>query len=371
MNILLLSTYVRGSTSTLVKRGFEQAGHRVVAVSPGSVPDDWLACDPRVNVPRLITECSSAEHCSPIDLVAVVESTSSTRFFPEGLLEVPVPTAFWAIDNHLNYRWHKEYAQQFDVTFFAQKDYVGAARRYGATNVRWLPLAADAEYHRIQPRRSKYGVSFVGSVPGGRRKFFDSIDPDIPLNIVTGVYEEQMAEILAESKIGLNVSIREDLNMRFFEVLASGALLVTQNIRAGMNGLFEEGTHFVTHRVSDVSKVLRYYLESDSLAAGIANRGRELCLSRHTYKHRCQELIEVLVDARGLEKRRKKARSYKVYIAQALVFDHPTFRMREDARKSYRQAIRRSRPGTDLHLLKYFGSYLKESVRKAFRKTIW
>jgi len=364
MNILLLSTYVRGSTSTLVKRGFEQAGHRVIAVSPGRVPDDWLTCDPRVNVPRLIASSSP-----PIDLAVLVESTSSSRFLPEGLLEAPVPTAFWAIDNHLNYRWHKEYAQQFDVTFFAQKDYIGAARRYGAANVHWLPLAADAEYHRIEPRRSKYGVSFVGSVPRGRQKFFDSIDRDIPLNIVTGAYEEQMAEILAESKIGLNVSIREDLNMRFFEVLASGALLVTQKIRAGTSELFEEGTHFVTHNVADVSKILRYYLENDSVAAAIARRGRELCLSRHTYKHRCLQLIEVLANA--MEKRRSKTSSYRVYVAQALVFDHPTFKMREDARKSYRQAIRNGRFGTYFYLLKYFGSYLRESIQKTFRKTIW
>lgn len=366
MNILLLSTYVRGSTSTLVKRGFEQAGHRVLAVSPGSVPDGWLACDPRVNLPRLI-----AGSPLPIDFALQVESTSSTRFFPEGFLEASVPTAFWAIDNHLNYRWHKEYARQFDVTFFAQKDYVAAARRYGVTGVHWLPLAADAEYHRIEPRRSKYGVSFVGSVPRGRQEFFDGIEPDIPLNVVTGVYEEQMAEILAESKIGLNVSIREDLNMRFFEVLASGALLVTQKIRAGMNELFQEGTHFVTHDVSDVSSVLRYYLANDSLAAGIARRGRELCLSRHTYKHRCQELIAVLSNAGGVEQRRKKTGNHRVYIAEALVFDHPTFKMREDARKSYRQAIRKNRLGTYFCLLKYFGSYLRESMRKTFRRTIW
>ncbi|HEV2425864.1 MAG TPA: glycosyltransferase [Terriglobia bacterium] len=371
MNILLLSTYVRGSTSTLVKRGFEQAGHRVIAatpaeVSPGNLPDDWLTCDPRVNVPRLIRECSW-----PIDLAVLVESTSSSRFFPSGLLEVPVPTAFWAIDNHLNYRWHKEYARQFDVTFFAQKDYVSAARRYGATNVRWLPLAADAEYHRLEPRPRRYGVSFIGSVPAGRRKFFDSIDSGIPLNIMSGVYEEQMAAILAESKIGLNVSIREDLNMRFFEVLASGALLVTQKIRAGMNDLFEEGTHFVTHNLSDVSRVLRYYLEHDSLAAEIARRGRERCLAHHTYRHRCQELIGLLSDPKALERRRNQTRSYRVDIGEALIFDHPTFRMRADARKAYRRAIQKSRCGTCFYLLRYFGSYLRESLRKSFRKTIW
>ncbi len=367
MNILLLSNFARGSTSSLIKRGFEQGGHHVTAASPDRVSGDWLACDSRVDVLRLIAKCSSKP-----DTVVFVEANSRSRFFPEGLLKTAVPTAFWAVDNHLNYRWHKEYSNQFDVTFFAQKDYVRAAHRYGAANVQWLPLAADAEYHHIEPRPNKYVVSFVGNISRGRRKFFDSIDRDIPLNIVTGVYEEEMAQVLADSKIGLNVSTREDLNMRFFEVLASGALLVTQKIRAGMNELFEEGTHFVTHRVTNVSSILKYYLENEPLRARIARCGRELCLSHHTYKHRCDRLLEVVLsDGEFLEKRHRKNRSYRLDISQALVFAHPTFEMRKEARQSYRHAVQKSRFGTYIYIVKYFAHYLKDSIRKTFRKTIW
>jgi hypothetical protein len=215
-------------------------------------------------------------------------------------------------------------------------------------------------------------VSFVGNVSRGRQKIFDSIDRNISLNIVTGKFEEEMAQVLAESKIGLNISIREDLNMRFFEVLASGALLVTQKIGAGMDELFEEGTHFVTHRVTDVDSILKYYLEREPLRAQIAQRGRELCLSHHTYKHRCDELLSVVLsDPQILEKRRNKVTSYRLDISRALVFSHPTFKMREDARQSYRQSIQKSRFGTYIYALKYFASYLKESVQKPFKKTIW
>jgi Glycosyl transferases group 1/DUF based on E. rectale Gene description (DUF3880) len=367
MNIFLVSNYGRGTLSSLVKRGFEQGGHHVTAVSPDQVSGDWLPCDPRAHLPTLVEE-------SPLkpDLVVLVETDPRSRFFPGGLLEVPVPTAFWAVDNHLNYRWHKEYSQQFDVTFFAQKDYIRAARRYGAGDVHWLPLAADAEYHRIEPHPSKYAVSFVGNMNPGRQKFFDSIDRDIPLNVVSGVYGQEMAAILAESRIGLNVSLREDLNMRFFEVLASGAMLVTQKIDAGMNELFQDGTHFVTHNIGDASSVIRRYLENEPLRAAIARRGREVCLSRHTYRHRCAELLRVaLSDADFAAKREQKRRSYRPDIAQALVFGHPTFKMREEARQSYREAVQKSRLGTYLHTAKYAGAYVKEAVEKKFKKTIW
>jgi hypothetical protein len=367
MNILLFAHLNRGWLGCLVKRGFEQCGHQIVVITPESAPSDFVTGDSQVHVPRLVGACSPKP-----DLVVVLETDPRFRFFPDGLLEVPVPTAFWAIDNHLNYRWHKEYSRQFDVTFFAQKDYISAAERYGATNVRWLPLAADAEYHRIEPQPGKYAVSFVGNVSKGRRRFFDSIDRDIPLNIVSGVYEQDMAQILAESKIGLNVSLREDLNMRFFEVLASGALLVTQRIEAGVSDLFEDGVHFVSHDFTDVSSVLKYYLENEPSRAEIAARGRELCLSRHTYRHRCEELIRVALSNEDLlEIRRKKVRSYQPDIAQALVFAHPTFKMKRESRKCYRRAAHKSRLGTYSYLAGYFGSYLKEAMQKPFKKTIW
>lgn len=367
MNILLFAHSNRGWLGSLVKRGFEQGGHQTVVIAPESPPPEFLTSDSQVHVCRLVSACSPRP-----DLVVVLETDPRFRFFPEGLLEAPVPTAFWAVDNHLNYRWHKEYARQFDVTFFAQKDYIPAAQRYGAANVHWLPLAADAEYHRIEPRPGKYAVSFVGNISKGRRRFFDSIDPDIPLNIVSGVYEQDMAQILAESKIGLNVSLREDLNMRFFEVLASGALLVTQKIEAGVSDLFQDGVHFASHHFTDVSKILKYYLENEPLRAGIAARGRELCLSRHTYRHRCEELIEVALSDPGfLTKRRDKMRSHVPEISQSLVFGHRTFKMREESRQSYRRAIHRSPLGSCAYLLKYFTSYLEEVVQKPFKKTIW
>ena len=367
MNILLFAHLNRGWLGSLVKRGFEQGGHQVIAIAPESAPTDFVTGDSQVHVPRLVSACSPKP-----DLVVVLETDPRFRCFPDRLLEVPVPTAFWAIDNHLNYRWHKEYSRQFDVTFFAQKDYIRAARRYGATNVHWLPLAADAEYHRIEPQPGKYAVSFVGNVSKGRRRFFDTIDRDIPLNIVSGVYEQGMAQVLAESKIGLNVSLREDLNMRFFEVLASGALLVSQKIEAGVSDLFQDGVHFVSHNLMDVSKVLRYYLENESRRAAIAGRGRELCLSHHTYRHRCEELIRVtLSNANFLEIRRKKVRSYQPDIAQALVFAHRTFKMKRESRECYRRAVHKSRLGTYSYLARYFGSYLKEAVQKPFKKTIW
>lgn len=367
MNILLFSTFSPGSASSLIRRGFEQAGHVVVAASPDPSIGNWIQCDTRVNVSRHLTHCSAKP-----DLVMFVESNARARFFPDGWKDVPVPTAFCAIDSHLNFRWHKEYAAHFDVAFFAQKDYIRAAHQYGATNVRWLPLAADALYHQAEPRPGKYAVSFVGSVTRGRRAFFDSIGSDIPLNIVTGVYEEEMAKILSESEIGINLSIREDLNMRFFEVLASGALLVTQKIDAGMNELFEEGTHFITHRIKDARSVLQYYLDNEAERARIAQNGRALCLSRHTYRHRCEEILQVaLADAAFMDKRLKRLKGYRADLTQSLVYSYPSFKMTEEARQCRSNALKKNRIGAYAYLLKYFISYIGQSVQKMFKKTIW
>ena len=49
-----------------------------------------------------------------------------------------------------------------------------------------------------------------------------------------------MGRIYSESKIVLNASINGDLNMRVFEALTSGALLVTDRIENGLDTLFAQ-----------------------------------------------------------------------------------------------------------------------------------
>lgn len=319
MNIVLITTYEPGCTASLLKRGFEQAGHNVEAFTPMTdVPHDWKTLQGNDAI-EIIQKCSS-----PPDFAIFTEPNGVTRFFPQNITLLHIPTALWAVDNHLNFRWNKEYARQFDVVFFAQRDYVEPAQRYGVENVYWLPLGADPEYHAGTVTAQKiYDIAFVGKLNTKRRKFLASIAEKFRVAAKTGIYNRAMGDVYQSAKIGVNICENKDLNMRFFEVLASGAMLVTEKIDAGMSELFIENEDYVTHAIADIIPILETYLTDDAARLSIAATGQKKCLERHLYKHRAETMISYINDLGEYHGHRTSG--WQLAISMALVYNHRNF----------------------------------------------
>ena len=53
------------------------------------------------------------------------------------------PSAFWAIDTHLDFDRCREKAPRFDLVLAAQRDDVDLLRGIGVRSASWLPLACD------------------------------------------------------------------------------------------------------------------------------------------------------------------------------------------------------------------------------------
>lgn len=361
MNILLASNFSVGSVPFYVKRGLEKLGHTVFAFSPDKAADGWQTCSVDVDLNDLVKLTNQK-----IDLVLSVEASSGTKFFPRGLDSVPAPTAWWGIDNHLNYRWHKEYANLFDYSFFAQKEYMQKALRYGTKNLRWLPLGCDEEIHRDQNLERIYDIGFVGNVNANRKKFFDSLGAKV--NTFSGLFLEEMGKVYSQSKIVLNVSAREDLNMRAFESMAAGALLITQKIDAGIHDLFTENKHFVFHNIKDAGNIVSYYLTHDEERKAIAEAGKNEVLKNNTYAKRMEQLISIAAgDPEYLEKRKKKFSPYKIFIQESLVFGHRTFRMQNEAEKKKDEAAEKNLLMTKIYSARYIINHLIERFEKLFK----
>jgi hypothetical protein len=104
-----------------------------------------------------------------------------------------------------------------------------------------------------------------------------------------------MAHTFSESKIVLNDASFDDLNMRFFEALASGSLLISNPTNGSAQDiLFHDGADYVCHQDYDLIKLMRYYLANDSVREEIAARGMQRVLSAHTYRHRALDLLDVV-----------------------------------------------------------------------------
>jgi FkbM family methyltransferase len=209
---------------------------------------------------------------------------------PEGLR----PRAWWAIDTHLDPEKYLARAGAFDFVFTAQRDGGERLQEAGVASACWLPLACDPEVHRKYDTEKLYDVCFVGHLfPGPRSNLVGLLQSRFRNHFVGQRFFEEMARTYSGSRVVFNRSIRNDINMRVFEALACGSLLLTNELSDnGQDGLFRDGVHLATYRDADemLDKV-RFYLGRETIREKIAAAGRAEVLSRDTYRHRMEWLL--------------------------------------------------------------------------------
>jgi O-antigen biosynthesis protein len=251
---------------------------------------------------RALGRLVDVEHFLPSETVRIARNEFDLYLAIDDGLNYPFPRdlrpfAYWAIDTHLDFARALRRAGQCDFVFAAQKEGVEQFRSSGIAGARWLPLACDAELHRQHDLPKRFDVTFIGNLlPGPRTELVELIQREFPNSFVGQRYFDEMARAYSESKIVFNRSLKNDLNMRVFEALSCGSLLVTNDL--GDNGqadLLRDGKHLVTYRDADeLLEKLRFYLRHDELREQIAATGRQEVLARHTYAHRMKALLEAI-----------------------------------------------------------------------------
>ncbi|MGK0180437.1 MAG: spore maturation protein CgeB, partial [Nitrospinales bacterium] len=216
---------------------------------------------------------------------------------PIDLHEYDLPKVCYLIDSHINYEKHVDIASNFDFIFLAQKAYVEKMTNAGIKNVFWLPLACDPDIHGKVEQEKKWDVGFVGTIPEAqnRRKILlERIGSRFNLSCERKFMDE-MAEHYSRSKIVFNNAINNDLNMRVFEALCSGSLLVTDCASgSGLEEMFENRKHLIIYNDENIESLIADYLVNDKDRELIAEKGRQEVLKNHTYAHRADDLLNVL-----------------------------------------------------------------------------
>lgn len=239
-------------------------------------------------------------------------------------------TVYVCSDAHIdetgrNYRY--TFAQKFDYVFFNQvkfvKEYLKLAKnvtslgndkyRIGKNKiqvVKFLPHAAEPDAYPHTEQVKKYDVCFIGHLQRvknyngiNRVEMLDRLFKEFP-NFYFGTRNpmdpklnmfEDAAKHFDESKIVLNISIKDDLNMRLFEVLSSGSFELTNYLPTLKNVGIKDGKHLVTYKnLDEMVKLVKYYLKHDRQREAIAKQGHELAMSKHTYQHRVETILEVI-----------------------------------------------------------------------------
>lgn len=228
------------------------------------------------------------------DLFLWVESGVSYPL--RGFSTLSCPTACWLIDTHIHFERHLEIAESFDFVFLAQKKYVPLFQQAGIREAHWLPLACDPDIHRDFGLEPLYDISFVGSLTPAHRKRSEllmRLSQRFSVH-VERCFLEEMALVLSRSRIVFNSSVRGDLNMRVFEALCTGSLLVTDEAAgSGLEELFEDGWHLVIYRSpEELEERAAYFLAHEEERATIAHQGMQEARARHTYAHRAAAILE-------------------------------------------------------------------------------
>lgn len=226
----------------------------------------------------------------------------------------PHPNFYWAIDTHLGYAYRVWKAKHFDRVFTAQRDAVAQFKRDGIPWVEWLPLACHPQAHpcrrellergaKEEDLRQQWDIVFVGFLndakgPGmnSRVDYLDRLFREFPNSwLSVNCFFEPMAIRYIKGRLGFNISIRNDLNMRVFEVMSTGAALLTNRNVEGIESLFEEGTHYIGYESQDeMVEAARYALDMDGFTERVGASGFQEVRNRHTYLDRMRVIMEEL-----------------------------------------------------------------------------
>jgi hypothetical protein len=203
------------------------------------------------------------------------------------------PLIYWASDTHLGYDYRLKCARQADLVYCAQERGMQEMIRDGVP-ARWLPHAVEpSAYPRLTLASKKYDVCFVGHVNNeGRLAFLDRMYREFPNFFFGQRFFEDAARKFCESKIVLNMTHEDDVNMRTFEALGSGSFLLTNDLPT-LGRLFTDGEHLATYRTLDEAVAqAAYYLKHEDKREAIAKAGYEEVLRSHTFKHRVDTMLE-------------------------------------------------------------------------------
>ena len=240
-----------------------------------------LRADPRIEVFRI------GENRIPCaDLIINVEPCETVIAYPGR------KSCYWEIDNHIHKGKDVDKYQKVNHVFATQKLFLPL---YPDKKTTWLPLAADPEKHKLYPdERLEYDVGFLGNDTYPRRKdLLEKIGRRYNLLRSTSKPGEEWSRKLSGCKILFNCSMDNDLNMRVFEAISIGRLLLTDKVE-GQDDLLKDGEHYVSFKDwPDLDEKISFYLKNEEKRESLASAGAAFIRAKHTYQHRLEKILEV------------------------------------------------------------------------------
>lgn len=240
----------------------------------------------------------------------VVKADATRRNLPRGLDRLPGTKVLLVGDTHhfispLRTLLSYGAMESFDaVVLDHTRQHAHAFLEAGFDRVYWIPAVDYALRRRDIPAVPERPLTFVGQVgpfhPWRRHMLARLMAVGLPLTAMRAP-PETAADIYAASQVTLNVSLNGDLNLRVFEVLGAGGLLLTDALseEAGLERCFTPGRHLATYRSpEELVELARHYLDHPDQAMAIRRAGQAHLLEFHSPQIKRAQFFAAVFDDR-------------------------------------------------------------------------
>lgn len=256
---------------------------------------DW---SPPFDTPldALLKRCSERPDC-------ILHFESDFPLLPTGLTESEIPTMYFDADTYAYTQRRMHWASLFDHVSVCHPGYDEIFRSSGHPGAFLLAHAVRRELFSPPELHREFEIGWVGRVGGTiyrrRQEWLPRLAACFRMNDGAKTYSlQEVADMYRRSRIVVNIGrddFPQDANMRVFEALASGALLITA-LPSELTLLgFKEGQHFVGYRQeAEIIPLVRRFLQDEPLRARIAQMGKEACMKEHTYNCRVEQFVNHL-----------------------------------------------------------------------------
>lgn len=321
-------------------RAFLRSGNRVIVVHASFPPNGDLT--------QLLERCPERP-----DLILHPEFLP---ILPWGLTKVDIPTACFQIDTYAYTRRRIAWSMLFDLVFVFHPGYDVEFQRAGHPGAHVIPHAIDASLFLGEELGREFEIGWVGQTRGPlyrtRERLLPVLSRAFRMNDWSRRYGVvEMARIYRQSKIVVNIArddFPQDANLRTFEVMAAGALLLTALPTELTQIGFEDGVHFIGYRKeTEIVPLVRKYLSEEPARRRIVEAARDKVQREHTYDHRAQAILDLTerhgrnfsAPARSWSEERVHL-AYLDYFAANGALDCASSELRVIMRRSLRDAAR-------------------------------
>src|SRR5437016_6424336 len=200
---------------------------------------------------------------------AIFHFESAHPLFPIGLERSEIPTVCFHPDTYAFTERRIHWSSVFDHVAVFHPGYVERFANAGHPGSFLLPHAVRRDLFEGPELPREYEIGWVGQTSGPfyrtRSEWLPRLAKEFHANDWSRTYSiEEVANIYRRSRVVVNIGrddFPQDANLRAFEVLASGGLLLT-SLPTELSALgFKEGVHFVGYRdPAEILPLVRKYL---------------------------------------------------------------------------------------------------------------